>query len=156
MATRLLGPDGARQFRLVASLGAVQGFGIAVPCLGALGSSPALLCALTADPGRDSPIGPTEPAFVLRVLLAEVHGLLLCSLCSSLWRVETEQPVSTGCGPCPLVAVKSARRLCAQPISHGSCVQFIFSFPQVVAASRPAAQFLQPVSGMVKPLALRR
>ena len=121
-----------------------------------LGSSPALLRALAADPGWDSPIGPIHPAFVLRVLLAEVHGLLLCSLCSSLWRVETEQPVSTGCGPGPLVAVKSARRLCAQPISHGSCVQFIFSFPQVVAASRPAAQFLQPVSGMVKQLALRR
>ena len=61
-----------------------------------LGSSPALLRALAADPGWDSPIGPIHPAFVLRVLLAEVHGLLLCSLCSSLWRVETEQPVSTG------------------------------------------------------------
>ena len=41
-----------------------------------LGSSPALLRALTAEPGCDSPIGPIHPAFVVRVLLVEVHSLL--------------------------------------------------------------------------------
>ena len=41
---------GSSDYIVVASLGAMQGFGIAAACLGALGSSPALLCALTADP----------------------------------------------------------------------------------------------------------